>query len=128
MQRLMLKSKIQEARITSKEIHYTGSLGVDMNLLEAADITFGEQIHVLNVTNGARFITYAIPEKKGSGAISVKGAAGRLVEKGDLILILSFSHLDEEELSSYSHRIVYVDEQNHLVRVEDRALEDYLPS
>lgn len=128
MQRIMLKSKIQEVRVTSKEIHYAGSLAIDVDLLEAADIMFGEQIHVYNVTNGARLVTYAIPAPKGSGTIGVKGAAGRLIEKGDVILICSFTNMDDEELEAYSHRIVYVDETNHLVRVEDRTAEDYLDS
>ncbi len=126
MQRIMLKSKIQEVRVTGKEIHYAGSLAIDIDLLEAADVIFGEQVHVYNVTNGSRIITYAIPAPKGSGTISVKGAAGRLIEKGDTILICSFVNVDEEELETYSHRIIYVDEKNHLVRVEDRTQEDYL--
>ncbi len=126
MQRMMLKSKIQEATVTDKEMHYAGSLAMDTDLLEAADIMTGEQVHIFNVTNGQRLITYAIPARKGSGIISVKGAAARLIEKGDKILILSFAQIDEEELSTYSHRIVYVDNKNHLVRVEDRTEEDYL--
>lgn len=125
MQRLMLKSKIQEARVTSKEVHYAGSLAIDEDLLEAADIVTGEQIHVLNVTNGERLVTYAIPAPRGSGAISVKGAAARLIEKGDIILIVSFCNLDEEELKSYSHRVVFVDETNRLVRVENRTRDEY---
>lgn len=128
MQRIMLKSKIQEVRVTGKEIHYVGSLEIDKDLMEAADIAFGEQIHVFNVSNGSRLITYAIPGPRGSGVISVKGAAARLIEKGDIILVLSFANLDEEELPSYSHRIVYVDETNHLLRVEDRTEEEYLGS
>lgn len=128
MQRIMLKSKLQEVRVTGKEIHYVGSLEIDQNLMEAADIAFGEQIHVFNITNGARIITYAIPGARGSGVISVKGAAARLIEKGDVILVLSFANYDEDELATYSHRIIYVDEKNHLVRVEDRTEENYLKS
>lgn len=126
MQRSMLKSKIQDARVTCKEIFYEGSLAVDQDLLEAADIIFGEQIHVFNVNNGARIITYAIPAPKGSGTISVKGAAARLFEEGDMVIVLSFASVDENEMDSYSHRIVYVDDKNHLLRVEDRSQEDYL--
>lgn len=126
MQRSMLKSKIQDAVVTSKEVFYEGSLAVDLDLLEAADIVFGEQIHVFNVTTGARIITYAIPAPKGSGTISLKGAAARLFEEGDIVLVLSFAQLNEEELDSYSHRIVYVDEKNHLLRVEDRSYDDYM--
>lgn len=126
MQRLMLKSKLQEVRVTGKDIHYVGSLEIDQDLMEAADIVFGEQIHVFNITNGARIITYAIPGLRGSGVISVKGAAARLIEKGDVVLVLSFANMDEDELATYSHRIVYVDEKNHLLRVEDRTEEEYL--
>ncbi|MBI1388347.1 MAG: aspartate 1-decarboxylase [bacterium] len=122
----MMKSKIQEARVTSKEMHYAGSLGIDAELMKAADLACGEQIHVLNVTTGARIVTYAIPAPKGTGAISVKGAAARLFEKGDVLLILSFAEYGEDELESYSHRIVYVDEDNRLTRVENRTDEDYL--
>ena len=85
MRRSMLKSKIQEARITSKEIHYAGSLAIDSELMEAADILCGEEIHVLNLSNAARIVTYAIPAPKGSGSISVKGAAARIFEKGDTV-------------------------------------------
>lgn len=122
----MLKSKLQEVRVTGKDIHYVGSLEIDQDLMEAADIVFGEQIHVFNITNGARIITYAIPGLRGSGVISVKGAAARLIEKGDVVLVLSFANMDEDELATYSHRIVYVDEKNHLLRVEDRTEEEYL--
>lgn len=128
MQRIMLKSKLQEVRVTGKDIHYVGSLEIDKDLMEAADIAFGEQIHVFNITNGSRIITYAIPGARGSGVISVKGAAARLIEKGDVILVLSFANFDEVELSTYSHRIVYVDDKNHLARVEDRTEEEYLKS
>ena len=125
MRRSMLKSKIQEARITSKEIHYAGSLAIDSELMEAADILCGEEIHVLNLSNAARIVTYAIPAPKGSGSISVKGAAARIFEKGDTVLVLSYASYDEEELKAYSHRVIFIDENNHLVRVENRTEEDY---
>lgn len=128
MQRMMMKSKIQEATVTGKEIHYAGSLAIDTDLLEAADILTGEQIHVYNVSNGERLITYAIPAPKGSGIVSVKGAAARLIEKGDTVLIVSYAQVDEDELEAYSHRVVYVDHHNHLLRVEDRTQEDYMES
>lgn len=126
MLRTMLKSKIQQATVSSKEIHYAGSLAIDENLMEAADILCGEQIQVLNLNNGARLMTYAIPAKRGSGTISVKGAAARLMEKGDELLIISYCQIDENEQDSYSHRIVFVDDNNHLTRVEDRVRDDYL--
>ena len=124
MQRFMLKSKLQEVRVTHKEIDYAGSLAIDIDLMEAGDIVFGEQIHVYNVTNGERLITYAIPAPKGSGMISVKGAAARRMEEGDMLLVVSYCTIDEEERAAYSHRIVYVDERNHLLRVEDRTDEE----
>ncbi len=126
MQRIMLKSKIQEVKVTNKEIHYSGSLGIDKNLMEAADIMFGEQIHIYNVTNGSRLVTYAIPAPAGSGIISVKGAAGRLMEKGDTILIVAFNNIDESDIASYTHKIVYVDDKNQPVKIDERTEEDYL--
>ncbi len=126
MQRIMLKSKIQEVKVTNKEIQYSGSLGIDKNLMEAADIMFGEQIHIYNVTNGARLVTYAIPAPASSGIISVKGAAGRLMEQGDTILIVAFNNIDEDDLASYTHKIVYVDDKNQPVKIDERTEEDYL--
>lgn len=126
MQRIMLKSKIHQAVVTDKELNYAGSLALDEELMEAADLACGEQVHVLNVSNGERIVTYAFPAKKGSGVVSVKGAAARLFDDNDVILVLSYANYEEDELGSYSHRIVYVDEKNHLVRVECRTEEDYL--
>ena len=126
MQRILLKSKIHEARVTGKELHYAGSLALDEELMEAAELACGEQVHVLNVSNGERIVTYVFPAKKGSGVVSVKGAAARLFDDDDIILVLSYAQYDEDELDAYSHRIVYVDEKNHLVRVENRTEEDYL--
>ena len=126
MLRRMLKSKIQEARVTDKELYYTGSLAIDTDIYDAADIVCGEAVHVYNMNNGERFETYAIPAPRGSGIVSVKGAACRKVEEGDEILVISFADYDEEEMKEYSHRIVYVTESNHLKRVEQRTQADYL--
>lgn len=126
MLRRMLKSKIQQARVTGRELYYAGSLEIDLELLEAADIQCGEAVHVYNMSNGQRFETYAIPAPRGSGVVSVKGAACRKVEEGDEILVVSFADFSEEELKDYSHRIVYVSETNHLIRVEQRTQADYL--
>ena len=126
MLRRMLKSKIQQARVTGKELYYTGSLAIDMDIYEAADIYCGEAVHVYNMSNGERFETYAIPAPRGSGMVSVKGAACRKVEEGDEILVISFADYTEEDLEEYSHRIVYVSESNHLLRVEQRTQADYL--
>ncbi len=126
MLRRMLKSKIQEARVTDKELYYTGSLAIDTDIYDAADIVCGEAVHVYNMNNGERFETYAIPAPRGSGIVSVKGAACRKVEEGDEILVISFADYNEEEMKEYSHRIVYVTESNHLKRVEQRTQADYL--
>ncbi|MFH1737795.1 MAG: aspartate 1-decarboxylase [bacterium] len=126
MLRRMLKSKIQQARVTDKELYYTGSLAIDMDIYETADIQCGESVHIYNMSNGERFETYAIPAPRGSGIVSVKGAACRKVEEGDEILVISFADYTEEEIKEYSHRIVYVSESNHLQRVEQRTQADYL--
>ena len=126
MLRRMLKSKIQQARVTDKELFYAGSLAIAVEILEAAEIQCGEAVHVYNMNNGERFETYAIPAPRGSGIVSVKGAACRKVEEGDEILVISFADYSEEELREYSHRIVYVSDSNHLLRVEQRTQADYL--
>ena len=126
MLRRMLKSKIQQARVTDKELYYTGSLAIDMDIYDAADIQCGEAVHVYNMSNGERFETYAIPAPRGSGIVSVKGAACRKVEERDEILVISFADYSEDEIKEYSHRVVYVTESNHLQRVEQRTQADYL--
>ena len=124
--RRMLKSKIQQARVTDRELYYAGSLAIDLEVWEAADVKCGEAVHVYNMSNGERFETYVIPAPRGSGIVSVKGAACRKVEEGDEILVISFADYSEEEMEEYSHRIVYVSESNHLVRVEQRTEVDYI--
>ena len=125
MMRRMLKSKIQEIKITHREFHYAGSLAIDMDIYDAANIRCGEAIHVYNMNNGERFETYAIPAKRGSGIVSVKGAACRRVEKGDVLLVISFADYTEEELENYIHKIVYINKDNRLDHVEERKEQDY---
>ena len=118
--RTMLKSKIHRARVTDANINYEGSITIDRRLMEAADILHYEQVHVLNINNGARFTTYAIEGEKGE--ICLNGAAARLVEKGDTVIILTYCHVNEEEVRSHTPKLVYVDEKNAIVSTK-RATE-----
>ncbi len=121
MRRRMLKSKLQEVRVTGSELHYAGSLAVDEGLLEAGDILPGESVHIYNVTNGNRLETYAIAAPRGSGTISVKGAAAHLIHPDDVILVLTYAEYDEGELGDYHNKVVYVDDKNQMTRVEKRT-------
>ena len=116
MQRTMLKSKIHRVTVTHSELNYEGSCAIDDDLLEAADIHEYEQIQIYNVTNGERFTTYAIRAERGSGIISVNGAAARLAAAGDILIIASYSVYDEVELQSFKPDLVYVDGQNKIKR------------
>jgi aspartate 1-decarboxylase len=124
--RTMLKSKIHRARVTDGNIAYEGSITIDKTLMEAADIIPYEQVHILNINNGARFHTYAIEGKPGSGEICLNGAAARLVARGDIVIILTYHELEEEHCRDYHPRLVYVDEKNritHTKGVMDEALD-----
>jgi len=114
----MLKSKIHRARVTDGNIDYEGSITIDKKLMEAADILPYEQVQVLNVNNGARFSTYAIEGKENSGEICLNGAAARLVAKGDIVIILTYADMDDEEARHYQPRLVYVDEKNRITRTK----------
>jgi len=114
MQRTMLKAKIHRARLTATELHYEGSVGIDRLLMEAADILPGEQVHVLNVSNGSRIVTYAIPATEGSGEIALKGAAARSGQVGDEVIILSYCSLDDEDARQFTARVVHVDRDNRM--------------
>lgn len=112
MQRHMLKSKIHRATITEANVDYIGSITIDAELMERADILEHEKVHVVDVDNGARLETYAIPGEPGSGVICLNGAAARLMNPGDLIIILAYAVLAEDELKGFKPRIVFVDENN----------------
>jgi aspartate 1-decarboxylase len=111
----MLKSKIHRAHVTDANANYEGSITIDKKLMEAADILPYEQVDVLNVNSGARFTTYAIEGKKGE--ICLNGAAARLVIKGDIVIVLAYSHLDEAEARKCLPKLVYVDEKNAIKRI-----------
>ena len=108
MRRIMLKSKIHRATITDSDLHYVGSITIDPELLEAADICEFEQVAVVDVNNGARFETYTIAGERGAGAIKINGAAARLVHTGDVTIILSYGQYDAVELAQYEPRVVHV--------------------
>jgi len=114
--RIMLKSKIHRARVTEVNVNYEGSIAIDKHLMEEADILPYEQVQVLNVNNGARFETYAIEAEPDSGVISIRGAAARLAAVGDIIIILTYCHVDEEEARNFAPTLVYVDEKNVITR------------
>jgi aspartate 1-decarboxylase len=118
----MLKSKIHRARVTDGNIDYEGSITIDRKLMAAADIIPYEQVHVLNVNNGARFSTYAIEGKEGSGEICLNGAAARLAVRGDLVIILTYTQVPEEEARDYRPRIVHVNEKNEIVTKLDEKI------
>lgn len=118
MLRTMLKSKIHRATVTASDLHYVGSITVDPELLEAADILEHEQVAVVDVNNGARFETYTIPGERGSGEIKVNGAAARLVHHGDTIIVISYAQYDRTEMEHYEPRVVHVDSENRIVTVD----------
>jgi aspartate 1-decarboxylase len=112
--RIMLKSKIHRATVTDANINYEGSITIDKKLMKAADILAYEQVHVLNINNGARFTTYAIEGEEGSGDICLNGAAARMAVKGDIVIILTYTDVPEENLKNYKPRIVHVNEKNEI--------------
>ena len=118
MRRTMLKSKIHRATVTGCDLHYVGSLTVDPELLEAADMLPGEQVAVVDVDNGARFETYTIAGERGSREVTVNGAAARLVHEGDKLIVVSYAEYDERELESHEPRVVHVDGRNRIAAVD----------
>jgi aspartate 1-decarboxylase len=118
MQRQMLKSKIHRATVTACDLHYAGSITIDSELMQQADLLPHELVHVLDVDNGGRFETYVIEGRPGSGDVQVNGAAARLVHEGDRVIIVSYGQYDEVELESLEPRVVHVDANNEVVRVD----------
>lgn len=117
MFRTMLKSKIHRATVTQADLHYVGSLTIDRDLMEAADLLHGELIHVVDINNGARLETYVIEGPAGSGVIGINGAAARLVQPGDLIIIIGYGQMTDEEARTYVPRVVHVNEKNEIVNL-----------
>jgi aspartate 1-decarboxylase len=116
MNRKMLKSKIHRARVTDSNLSYTGSITIDENLLEAANILEYENVYIVNVNTGARFETYTITGKRGSGEICLNGAAARLVQVEDVVIIMTFADYNEQELGDYKPVVVCVDKENRIVQ------------
>ncbi len=112
MQRTMMKSKVHRATVTGADLSYVGSITLDPHLMELADIREFEHVHVLDIDNGARFETYAMEGERGSGAVVLNGAAARLVQPGDKVIVITYSAYEEAELVGYHPRIVHVDETN----------------
>ncbi len=123
MRRKMLKSKIHRATVTGSDLHYVGSITVDRDLLEAADILEHELVHVLDIDNGQRFETYTIAGERGSGTIQINGAAARLVHTGDKVIVVSYADYEAHELEQYEPRVVHVNGENGIVRVDDAVAE-----
>jgi aspartate 1-decarboxylase len=119
----MLKSKIHRGTVTGSDLHYVGSITIDQDLLDAADIREHEQVHVVDVDNGARFETYTISGERGSGEICVNGAAARLVHSGDTIIVISYADYEEDELESYQPRVVHVNRENQIVLTDANVKE-----
>jgi aspartate 1-decarboxylase len=122
MQRTMLKSKIHRATVTGSDLHYVGSITIDPALLDAADILEHEQVHVVDVDNGARFETYTIAGERGSGTMQVNGAAARLVHAGDTIIVISYAQYDAAELAVYEPRVVHVEAGTNAILDVDREV------
>src|SRR5215475_4065811 len=115
MLRTMLKSKIHRATVTQADLHYVGSVTVDVALMEAADLLPGEQVAIVDITNGARLETYAIAGERGSGVIGINGAAAHLVHPGDLVILISYGLMDPAEAQSYAPAVVHVDRRNRII-------------
>jgi aspartate 1-decarboxylase len=123
MNRTMLKSKIHRARVTGSDLHYVGSITIDRDLLDAADILEHELVHVLDIDNGARLETYAIAGGRGSGELTINGAAARLVNTGDTVIVLSYGSYSEAEVERHRPQVVHVDARNAIVLVNSEVTE-----
>jgi aspartate 1-decarboxylase len=121
--RIMMKSKIHRATVTQADLHYVGSVTLDAALMEAADLLEGEQVAIVDITNGARIETYVIPGPRGSGVIGINGAAAHLVHPGDLVIIMSYALLDDAEARALKPTVVHVDERNRIVKIGNDAAE-----
>ena len=115
MFRTMLKSKIHRATVTQADLHYVGSVTIDEDLMDAADLLPGEQVSIVDVTNGARLETYVITGPRGSGVIGINGAAARLVHEGDLVIVISYCTVTDAEARELRPRVVFVDADNRVV-------------
>src|SRR3954470_11856487 len=114
MLRTMMKSKIHRATVTQADLHYVGSVTVDADLLEAADLLPGELVHIVDVTNGARLETYTIAGRRGSGVLGINGAAARLVHPGDVVILIAYAQMETAEAKAYEPNVVFVDADNKI--------------
>jgi aspartate 1-decarboxylase len=112
MLRTMLRSKIHRATVTAANLHYVGSVTIDADLMDAADLLEGEQVTIVDIENGARLVTYAITGERGSGVIGINGAAAHLVHPGDLVILIAYGTMEDAEARSYQPRVVFVDTDN----------------
>jgi aspartate 1-decarboxylase len=112
---MLMNGKIHRATVTQADLHYVGSLTIDADLMAAADIVEGEQVHVVDITNGSRLVTYAITGEAGSGVIGINGAAARIVQPGDLVIIITYATVDEAERGEHRPKVVHVDDANRIV-------------
>ena len=117
MMRIMMKSKIHRATVTQADLDYVGSVTLDAALMEAADLLEGEQVAIVDITNGARIETYAIPGPSGSGVIGINGAAAHLVHPGDLVIIMSYAMMSDEQARTLEPKVVHVDAENRVVKI-----------
>ncbi len=115
MLRTMMKGKIHRATVTQADLHYVGSVTVDEDLLDAADILPGELVHIVDIDNGARLETYTIAGERGSGVIGINGAAARLVQTGDLVILISYAQMEDAEAKVFQPKVVFVDANNHII-------------
>ena len=123
MMRFMMKSKIHRATVTQADLHYVGSISIDRDLMEAADLLEGEKVAIVDISNGARLETYVIPAPRGSGMIGINGAAAHLVHEGDLVIIISYAMVDDAEARTLKPTVVHVDAKNQVVKLGDDASE-----
>ncbi|MFS0896550.1 aspartate 1-decarboxylase [Mycolicibacterium litorale] len=121
MFRTMLKSKIHRATVTRADLHYVGSVTIDADLMDAADLIEGEQVTIVDVDNGNRLVTYAITGERGSGVIGINGAAAHLVYPGDLVILIAYATVAEQEARTYRPRVVFVDADNRQIHLGDDA-------
>ncbi|CAM5287226.1 aspartate 1-decarboxylase [Streptomyces tanashiensis] len=121
MLRTLFKSKIHRATVTQADLHYVGSVTVDAELMEAADLLPGELVHIVDIDNGARLETYVIEGERGSGVIGINGAAAHLVHPGDLVILISYAQVEDAEARSFVPRVVHVDGDNRIVELGSDA-------
>lgn len=119
MQRFMLHSKIHRARVTQADLHYVGSVTIDRDLLDAADLWPGQQVDIVDVDNGSRLTTYALEGERGTGIICINGAAARLISPGDLVIIIAYAAMTDDEARAFEPKVVFVDRDNKIVDVGD---------